>query len=910
MSFLLIVQLVLLVASTVLTAILAKRNEQQPSALGAFTEPTAEEGRIIPVIFGTVLIKGGNVTWYGDLWAQKIKADTPWWLGGLLFNLFAAIIGYMYHLGIQMVLCHGPVDGLVPQGYVDNQSGVHVGDGQVTGISMPPNATQQTWTLTAISATVFTVVGSVSGSQSNATVGVGYYQSQVGFTLVEGPTTPFQIGDQFIFQTVLPSAIFANSLAVTYTATPVLVSGEENYIALNLNSPNLFGGNHSIGGIVGFIAFYRGLQTSLPDEYLSSKLPGVNGVAPSYLGLCHAVFYQVYVGTQTSMFDMSWVVQRCPDPLVQGNGNINGDANPAWMIYEWMTNQVWGVGIPTGMFDNASFIAAAATLFSEQMGMSCTIDTQSAADSIISDILRHIDAVLYTDPATGLWTLKLIRMDYTVGDLLVLDETNILEPPEQSRVSWEETINVIKVTYVDRSLFFSERVVQQHESANHATRGTMTALDVDYKCFSNSSIAQTVAARELRVHSYPLMQHKIYVNRHAWALRMGGVFVLNYGQISGMVCRITAINYGALDAGRIEVNAVEDIFGIGLTGYNPPPFPGWQPTSGPPVPPLAQDLMEFPYFMVQPSVSRFVMALAARADATSTWYSIDSSGVDVADNQPFTSYGVLKNAYPVNTPVDDATGFVLAASPQADCRDLVAIDPSQRYQGLNLCVCDDEIMAFTTPTVNVDGTVNIAGVLRGLFDTVPQAHAPGASVWFFGDNAGVVNSAPYGTDVTLSVKCLPVNNRGEVAAGLVTAVGITTVSRAQLPYPPGNVLVNGSYYPTSILGDAVMTWADRNRVTQGVPPLIQSAASVAGGIEGNYTISIYINGVLIRTLTGQTGNTFTYTAAQRAIDNSNLTLLTSIEITPVNGALVGTSRTVTFLMGGGFGLGFGLDFGG
>ena len=48
MSFLLIVQLVLLVASTVLTAILAKRNEQQPSALGAFTEPTAEEGRIDP----------------------------------------------------------------------------------------------------------------------------------------------------------------------------------------------------------------------------------------------------------------------------------------------------------------------------------------------------------------------------------------------------------------------------------------------------------------------------------------------------------------------------------------------------------------------------------------------------------------------------------------------------------------------------------------------------------------------------------------------------------------------------------------------------------------------------------------------------------------------------------------------
>lgn len=35
--------------------------------------PTAEEGRPIPVVFGTVLLRGANVVWYGDLEAEPIR---------------------------------------------------------------------------------------------------------------------------------------------------------------------------------------------------------------------------------------------------------------------------------------------------------------------------------------------------------------------------------------------------------------------------------------------------------------------------------------------------------------------------------------------------------------------------------------------------------------------------------------------------------------------------------------------------------------------------------------------------------------------------------------------------------------------------------------------------------------------
>ena len=67
--------IVLSVASTVLSMLMQPRPLPPIAAsLSDFQVPTAEEGRPVPVIFGTVLIKGANVIWYGDLKKEEIPA--------------------------------------------------------------------------------------------------------------------------------------------------------------------------------------------------------------------------------------------------------------------------------------------------------------------------------------------------------------------------------------------------------------------------------------------------------------------------------------------------------------------------------------------------------------------------------------------------------------------------------------------------------------------------------------------------------------------------------------------------------------------------------------------------------------------------------------------------------------------
>lgn len=69
-----IVYLVVMLASSLLSAALApKPPPPKPAALQDFDVPVAQEGRPIPVVFGTVTVTGANVLWYGNLRTYPIR---------------------------------------------------------------------------------------------------------------------------------------------------------------------------------------------------------------------------------------------------------------------------------------------------------------------------------------------------------------------------------------------------------------------------------------------------------------------------------------------------------------------------------------------------------------------------------------------------------------------------------------------------------------------------------------------------------------------------------------------------------------------------------------------------------------------------------------------------------------------
>lgn len=64
---------VFVVALVVSFAMMPKAESQKPPGLGDVKAPTADEGREIPVLFGTRHLEGPNVVWYGDISTVAIR---------------------------------------------------------------------------------------------------------------------------------------------------------------------------------------------------------------------------------------------------------------------------------------------------------------------------------------------------------------------------------------------------------------------------------------------------------------------------------------------------------------------------------------------------------------------------------------------------------------------------------------------------------------------------------------------------------------------------------------------------------------------------------------------------------------------------------------------------------------------
>jgi hypothetical protein len=573
-------------------------------------------------------------------------------------------------------------------------------------------------------------------------------------------------------------------------------------------------------------------------------------------------------------------------------GDGSADANPVFAIYDLLTNVDYGLGVSPLLIDETSFRAAATTLAAEQIGISVNFDQDSTGDSNISEILRHADGVLYVEPTTGFWTVKLTRADYDPATIPVLTVDNVLDTPKFSRAQWRETINQVFVQYLDRDADFNVRTVQAHDLANVVVTGETRAQTLDFKMLSNGNAASLTAMRAIKPMSYPLGKLTLTVNRVAWAWRQNGVFKFTWAPlgINALVFRISKIGYGQLTDGKITIEAVEDVFGIAAAAFGAPPPSGWVNPVGTPLAPIFQRLCEAPYARVSTisglTLGIWVYALCSRQDATPTdfevWQDFGAGDVLTNDLFNFCPAGILTAVYPAATVARDPTGFTLDPS-GADLASLTSTDLTGILAGANLALVDDEIISWRVVTVNPDGSVTISDILRGVLDTVPADHAQGSVVFFFTLAEQFTQPQAYGGDLTVAAKFLPSNNLGTFALSDAIENDLLTRSRYLRPYPPGNLRINGNPYgtrPATIIGDLVLTWSSRNRLTQtaGVVMIPQDQTDIAGESGQTFKVVVSIPAIGFSRTYNPASSPFTYTANQHLTDDPALSNPVFLEI--------------------------------
>lgn len=562
--------------------------------------------------------------------------------------------------------------------------------------------------------------------------------------------------------------------------------------------------------------------------------------------------------------------------LAQKGSPTGGDMNPAHIVHECLTDTSWGMGAPLTAVDDTSFRAAADTLYDEGFGLSMMWTRQAAIEDFISEILDHIQAVLYVDPATGLLTLKLIRDDYDPDTLPELNPDNC-DVTKFDRKLWGEIINEIIVTWTNPENEQEETVTAQDLASIAMQGGNVVSASRNYYGVRSASLATQLARRDLRTVGAPLASCEVEIDRSAYAIRPAACYKMAWPEhgLNGAVMRVMSVDYGRPGDMTIRAVLMEDVFSLDAGAYVEPEGSGWVDPSSAPEPITEARVITLPTFLAAEAVAQVggsepvypeaVAGILATTDNTDTFaYDLytqlplpdgslqwSSVGTNNIIGRGALAADLVAEAATTGVTMTDFTGQTL---------------PSQGGFVLIGAASDDETAMEVAMVTAVDSGTGEISLARGVMDTVPRAWATGTHIWFVDGETLYEDRQVRSAGETVEYKLLSQTSQGQLALESAPTLSGTMTERPWLPLRPANVTAHGGAWSSETAyidaRDRVdpwvtVTWSNRNRLTEDSQILLWTDASVTPETGQTTTIEVCASdGTLLVTHDGLTGSSF------------------------------------------------------
>ena len=588
-----------------------------------------------------------------------------------------------------------------------------------------------------------------------------------------------------------------------------------------------------------------------------------------------------YWSANSPFIQKFWVrVRRAPRAPALGDvesgfidleGTTMRNANPAYMVYECLTDTMWGMGAPVTDMDADSFAACAQTLRDEQFGLFMTWTNSDTIENFVSEILDHIQAVLFLSPITGRWTLKLLRADYDVDSLppYTADDASF---SDFGRKLPGETINEIVVKWTNPVTEKDETVTAQ-DLANIVTQGgQVVSQDRNYYGVRSGTLAAQLASRDLRTAVASLASCTMKVSRKAWAETPGNCLKVTIPDegVENLVMRAQNIDYGDRSDAYIKISLLEDIFAYDSPAFTGSGASGQAALAVAPNPPAYVKVFTLPAFILANSADAFVEQPTEPEVVAGIL--VADANVDFLNVEPYTNV-TLANGTTTAQSIGTRDRIGVWLTPDAlaaEASTVIAgftgvMGPGPVLAGFAFIGAGDDASAEIAliQAIDNDGNYTLA---RGVLDTIPHAWPAGTPIWFlntqrFIDPAfrAMGETVSYRPLMRTSVSLLP------YSSGVDTT--ITMTDRPYLPLRPANVQVNGQGYGAVALGgkDAAVTWSNRNRLTETGQILSWSTGSVTPEDGQTTTVEVLDSkGAVLHAYAGLTGTSYSVPATDLA----------------------------------------------
>lgn len=330
------------------------------------------------------------------------------------------------------------------------------------------------------------------------------------------------------------------------------------------------GGRAYLTTKLGPVHFYFGTATQTAPEQAMSLLKidygsgAEQATALTLPGVCYAIMSHLHFGSQTTPPVMVFEVERNPEHLALTAHSVSDDGLVPEIVYDLLTNEVYGCGIPADDIDSTSFIAACETTLADGVGLGVLADESTDARTLIGQLLAYVDGYLYVE--AGKIKIGLVR-GLSAGELAalpVLNESDLIEEPEPSNTGLSDTWGRTLVTFTDRDNGWEDSAEAFEDMTSYETLGRRVDKVFSFPYVRQREIAKRLAAQIGSRSAVPDVLWNLTLSPGRRTLHVGDHFKLTYAKlgITAKVLRVTEIRHGshedpAVNLVAIEVNAAD-----------------------------------------------------------------------------------------------------------------------------------------------------------------------------------------------------------------------------------------------------------------------------------------------------------------------------------------------------------------
>lgn len=358
--------------------------------------------------------------------------------------------------------------------------------------------------------------------------------------------------------------------------------------AISGNDILLTGTGETQGGPIRFYRGTAGQTRTGGDPYA--------GTWRNYRGVAFAVFTDYYMGQRPSPESYVAELSRWPVCLLDDGTPVAGlethgstdsthdawlDANPAAILYEILTNKIWGRGLSSDMLDIPSFVAESQYFAANELGMSFTLEGQAMLGDAVDTIQKHVVAALVQVGPKIVLKCYLNRATAYTPRIRITSDS--VKDADVTRPTWASTVNELRCTFVNRANNYQTELVQAQDTGNMAAVGRINSTKMDFPAFSSRTTAQLACNRLLGEMSFPAAVLTFKMNRFESRLEPGSFveFVWKEWSEGPMTTywRVTELNDDAQSDEGITVTLAEDIYMTAVEGIPDvftPPIPGYE----------------------------------------------------------------------------------------------------------------------------------------------------------------------------------------------------------------------------------------------------------------------------------------------------------------------------------------------